>query len=176
MVEIYPRLFVGSQDDYEQNVRFQAGWKTVQACRDPYHREALGYRGRSAPKDHPEYLVAQRGSCLILNLIDADDPAYIPKEIIDRSLTFIQESLGQERRVLVHCNQGHSRGPAIGLLYLACHTDLFRGLSYASAHERYLERYPGYDPAPGVCGFLVANWSDYCCVHITDNENTADED
>ncbi len=173
MVEIHPRLFVGSQDDYEQNVRFQAGWRIVQACRDPYHREALGYRGRSAPKDHPEYLVAQRGSCLILNLIDADDPAFIPKEIIDRSLTFIQESLGHERRVLVHCNQGHSRGPAIGLLYLAAHTDVLSGLDYASAHDRYRELYPDYNPAPGVRGFLMANWPAYYRGHVSDNEKGA---
>ena len=123
MVEIHPKLFVGNQDDYEQNVRFQPGWRIVHACREPYHREALGYRGRSAPEDNPEYLVAVRGDRLILNLIDADDPAYIPKEIMDRSLAFIEQSLGDRCRVLVHCNQGLSRGPSIGLLYLAAVTD-----------------------------------------------------
>lgn len=94
MVEIHHRLFVGSQHDYEQNIRFQPGWRIVHACREPYHREALGYRGRSAPKDDPEYLVALRGDRLILNLVDVEDPAYIPKEIMDRSLVFIHGSLG----------------------------------------------------------------------------------
>jgi len=176
MVEIHRKLFVGSQDDYEQIVRFEAGWRVVHACREPYHREALGYRGRSAPKDHPEYLVARRGDRLILNLIDADDPAYIPKEIMDRAVSFIKESLGQKRRVLVHCNQGRSRGPAIGLLYLACHTALLSGLSYMSAHDRLLELYPDYDPAPGVRGFLVANWSAYCRGNVPDNGNGDGED
>ena len=38
-----------------------------------YHRQALGYRSRGAPKDHPEYLVARRGNRLILNIVDAND-------------------------------------------------------------------------------------------------------
>ena len=176
MVQIHPNLFVGSQLDYEHNVRYQDGWAIVHACREPYHRAALGYRGGSAPKHDSEYLVARRGSRLILNLIDADNPAYIPKEIMDRSLAFIQESLGQDTRVLVHCNQGRSRGPAIGLLYLASHTDVLSGLRYASAHDRYRELYPDYNPAPGVRRFLVANWSTYCRGHFTDNETDADED
>jgi len=123
---------------------------------EPHHRKALGYWGRSAPKDHPEYLVAPRDDRSMLNLIDADHPAYIPKEIRGRSLTFIQRSLRQKRRVLVHCNQGRSRAPAIGLLYLACHTELFRGPSYITSHERFVELYPAYDPAQGVRGFQPA--------------------
>jgi hypothetical protein len=162
VVEIHPKLFVGSQDDYEQNVRYQRGWRIIHACREPYHREALGYRGRSAPKDDPEYLVADRGDRLILNLVDADNPDYIPKEIMDRSLDFIHRSLGEKRRVLVHCNQGYSRGPSIGLLYLAAHTERFSGLDHSDAHDRFLEIYPDYYPKAGVCGFLAANWSAYC--------------
>jgi hypothetical protein len=174
-VEIHRKLFVGSQADYEQSIRFQGGWKIIHACREPYHREALSYHGRSAPKDHPEYLVAVRGDRLILNLIDANDPAYIPKEIMDRSIAFIHESLEHGRRVLVHCNQGHSRGPSIGLLYLARHTNLLSGLDYSNARDRFLERYPDYDPAPGVRGFLVANWSAYCQGHVRENGDGIDE-
>lgn len=166
MVEIHPKLFVGNQDDYEHNVRFQRGWRIVHACREPYHREALGYRGRSAPEDNPEYLVAVRGDRLILNLIDADDPAYIPKEIMDRSLAFIEKSLGDRCRVLVHCNQGLSRGPSIGLLYLAAVTDRFRGVDHGDAHDRFLELYPDYYPRAGVRGFLASNWSAYCRGHV----------
>ncbi len=109
MVEIHPNLFVGSQHDYEDNVRGQVGWCVVQACREPYHRQALGYTGQSAPKYHPEYFTARRGNRLILNLNDAANPAHIPKQIMDAALTFVEESLGKERRVLVHCNQGQSR-------------------------------------------------------------------
>lgn len=122
MTEVHPRLFVGSQDDYEQRVRHEQDWCVVHACKDPYHREALGYSGRAVANTHPEYLIARRGDRLILNLVDAANPAYIPKEIMDAALLFIEASLRGGRRVLVHCNQGHSRAPSIALLYLRAHT------------------------------------------------------
>ena len=80
MKEIFPNLFIGNQDDYESLVRLQDGWKVVHACKEPYHRRALGYSTRGAPKDHPEYLIAFRDNELILNMVDAADVSYIPKE------------------------------------------------------------------------------------------------
>ena len=58
MIEIYPNLFVGDQGDYEYQVKGQDGWAVVHACKEPYHRQLLGYRTRGAPKGHPEYLYA----------------------------------------------------------------------------------------------------------------------
>ncbi|MDO9036420.1 MAG: phosphatase, partial [Methanoregula sp.] len=109
MIEIYPNLFIGNENDYETKVRQESGWCVVHACKEPYHREALGYSGRAAPKNHPEYLIARRGNRLILNLVDAPDPAYIPKEIIDAALAFISANLNAGSHVLVHCNEGCSR-------------------------------------------------------------------
>jgi hypothetical protein len=170
MLEICPLLFVGSQLDYEQEVRFERDWRVVHACREPYHREAFGYRGRSAPKDHPEYLVARRDDRLILNRIDADEPSSIPSEIMDQSLLFVHESLRRNRRVLVHCNQGRSRARAIGLLYLASRTESFSGLEFSEADEAFRGLYPAFDPSPGLHGFLAVNWSVYCRGHIRDLE------
>ena len=62
-------------------------------------------------------------------------------------------SVDNWRRVLVHCNQGHSRAPSIGLLCLAAHTKLFSGLDHGDAHDRFLELYPEYDPKAGVPDF-----------------------
>ena len=83
MIGVFPNLFVGTQQDYELNVKSQPGWMVVHACKEPYHRQELGYTSQGAPKNHPEYLIARRGNRLILNLVDAPDPRYIPKEIID---------------------------------------------------------------------------------------------
>lgn len=116
MKEIYPNLHIGSQDDYENIVKHQDGWFVIHACKDPYHRQALGYTGRSAPKEHPEYLIAYRGNRLILNLVDAPDPAYIPKEIIDEAIKAIGINI-VNHKVFVHCNQGQSRSAVIGLLF-----------------------------------------------------------
>ncbi|MDE0610822.1 MAG: hypothetical protein OXH77_13040 [Anaerolineaceae bacterium] len=161
MIEICPNLYVGDQYDFEDNVRFLEGWAVVHACKEPYHRDALGYTGRGAPKDHPEYLIAKRDEGLILNLVDADDPAYIPQEIIDTAIRFIAGKLGASMNVLLHCNQGRSRSPALGLLYLVSHTNLVPIACLEDAEKAYREIYPPYSPAMGIRGYLQQNWSRY---------------
>ena len=60
MVEIYSNLFIGTEDDYN-SLSFSLGeWYIIHACKEPFHRKALGYEGRTAIKDHPEYLIAER--------------------------------------------------------------------------------------------------------------------
>ena len=117
MKEITNNLFIGSQEDYELNVKFQPDWFVIHACKEPYHRQALGYTGRAVANTHPEYLIAERGNRLILNLVDVEDPKYIVKEIIDKAILTIDEKI-KAKKILVHCNQGMSRSATIGLLYL----------------------------------------------------------
>ena len=117
MIEIMHNLFIGSQSDYENIVKYESGWYVIHACKEPYHRQALGYSGRAVSKDHPEYLMAERENRLILNLVDVADPAYIAKIIIDKAIGCIAGHIN-EMKVLVHCNQGASRSATIGLLYL----------------------------------------------------------
>jgi len=150
MQEIHPNLFVGDQNDYENTVKFQPGWCVVHACREPYHRKTLGYTGRGAPKDHPEYLVARRGHRLILNLLDMEDPAYIPEQIITVALKFIDDSLKLGSKVLVHCNQGGSRSPVLGMLYLLGYTDVLAGEDFETVEQQFKEKYPPYSPANGM--------------------------
>lgn len=166
MVEIYPSLFVGSEADYESQVRAQPEWWVVHACKEPYHRQLLGYAGRAAPKTHHEYLLARRDKRLYLNLIDADDPDYIPKEIIDAALAFIDEGIRSGDRVLVHCNLGESRSPSIGLLYLAARTTTISSNSLTDAEDDFRHIYPRYNPKNGMRGFLLRHWRDY--VHSPD--------
>ncbi|MGD9937531.1 MAG: phosphatase [Methanoregulaceae archaeon] len=160
MIEIHPNLFIGDENDYECRVRCESGWHIVHACKDPNHRQALGYRTRAAPKDHPEYLIARRDGRLILNLIDPPNPAFVPKEIIDAALDFIHSNIG-DTRVLVHCNQGESRSPAIGMLYLATHTRKLPFKDFFEAEAAYRTIYPAYNPGPGIRGFLINHWAEY---------------
>lgn len=159
MIEIYPNLFIGNQIDYEHCVRFQPDdWFVVHACKDPYHRRALGYTGRGAPKDHPEYLIAERARKLILNLVDAPNPDYIPYEIIERAIEYIHEKMTENSKILVHCNQGESRAPSIGLLYLAKYTNLISSESLENAKKEFIEIYPNYNPSKGMQLFMQYNW------------------
>lgn len=162
MIEVYPNLYVGDAEDYETQVKRLDGWGIVQACKEPYHRAALGYTGRSAPKEHPEYLFAKRGNRLILNLVDAADPAYFSTIIMDCALDFIGDSLQNGLRALVHCNQGRSRSAGIALLYLAARARAVPVTSFEEAEAAFISLYPPYEPSTGMRGFLKLNWSHYC--------------
>lgn len=159
MIEVHTNLYVGSEID-EHRARAQPGWFIVHACKEPYHRQALGYSGRAASKDHPEYLIARRPGRLILNLVDVDDVRYIGAEIVDAALAAIGENI-QSSKVLVHCNQGASRSPTIAFLYLAKYTDTFRGLGYDEALAAFRAIYPPYNPARGMSDYARLNWTRY---------------
>ncbi len=160
MIEVSPGLFVGSEEDYARSVSGREEWCVVHACKEPYHRRALGYSGRAAPKGDPEYLVARRGNRLCLNFIDAPDPRYVPGEMVDEALAFMNVHLASGSPVLIHCNQGMSRAPTLALLYLARFTSELPPEIDAAVAE-FTRRYPQYRPAGGVWGYVVANWSRY---------------
>jgi hypothetical protein len=159
MLEIDPGFFVGDDAD-ERRVRGEPGWFFVHACKEPYHRQALGYTGRAASKDHPEYLIAHRDGRLILNLVDVADVNYVAREIVDIALESIYEHLGRTK-VLVHCNQGHSRSPSIALLYLSRYTDRFAGMDVNEAVAAFRVLYPLYAPARGMADYVRLNWDRY---------------
>ena len=160
MIEIYPNLWIGTEDDFETEVKGKPDWVTVHACKEPYHRQLLGYTGRGAPKDHPEYLMATRGNRLYLNLVDVANPAFFDKSIIDAALGFIHQGLMNNKKVLVHCNLGESRSPSIGLLYLAVYTDKLPK-AFEAAEQAFRQIYPSYNPGAGIRGFLYLNWENY---------------
>lgn len=146
MVQIYPKLYIGSLEDYKKLK--EKDWAIVHAAKEPYHRQLLGYTGRSAPKEHPEYLIARRGDTLYLNLVDVPDPKYIADTIIDETLHFIHTCLQQRKNVLVHCNLGESRAPGIGLLYLR-KIGILRGTNEEQV-KQFKKLYPAYNPGKGI--------------------------
>ena len=153
-------LFVGDHSAWT-DITAPEQFAVVHACKEPFHRAALRYVGRAAPKDHPEYLMAYRPihsrkpNRLILNLVDVESPAYISPEIIAAALGFIDRNLG-ERDVLVHCNLGHSRSPTIGMLYLR--TLGLLPAKFEDAEEAFRAIYPPYSPANGMREFARAQW------------------
>ena len=199
-VQVFPGLFVGTQSDYESGLHLSTNdgrwgrqileWAFIHAAKEPYHREFLGYTGRAAPKDDPEYLFARRGFRLALNLVDAPDPAYIPKVVIDAALAFIDEHGAKGRNVFIHCNMGVSRAPSIAFLWMAT-KGLFPdhqlncalhgltkkelrdshdlkgicdcgGVSCAQKMEIFKSvKYPNFNPGDGMRGFLEKHWKGY---------------
>lgn len=161
MIEVYSNIWVGSAEDYDSTVCRLPGWATVHACKEPYHRQALGYRGRAVANTHPEYLVARRGNRLILNMIDADNPSFFSKDMIDAALDFIEATHKHGCRVLIHCNQGESRGPALALLYLAARLGVIPNESLQEAEKHFRTVYPNYHPRIGIREHIKACWEQY---------------
>ena len=157
MIEVHRNLFVGDGLTSVSRIG-DPDWFVISAAKEPWHRELLKYTGRAAPKDHPEYLLAYRPGRLVLNLVDVNDMAYIPDEIIATALTAIHAALADDRKVLVHCNQGHSRSPTIALLYLSKWTDTFKGKDYDEGVEAFKVIYPDYAPAKGMADYARKNW------------------
>lgn len=160
MKEVTKNLYVGSQEDYENSVFLPYEWSFVLAAKEPWHRNALGYTGRAAPKNHPEYLMARRDNKLILNLVDAPKPEFFDKRIIDTALEFIKEELSKGKKVGIFCNQGESRSATIAILYLIKH-GIIKGNTLEDCEVEFLKIYPEYNPGAGIRGFIKEYWDYY---------------
>jgi protein-tyrosine phosphatase len=147
MKEVYKGLYVGGDDSVAEARK--RSMSIVHACKDGEfsHRGLLKYESMGAPKGS-EYLVARRPGNLYLNLIDADDPSFVPDAVMNEALAFIKDSLGKDKPVLIHCNHGLSRSPTIAFLYLYSVGKLPSEFHKALRAFRHL--YPLYDPSIGL--------------------------
>jgi predicted protein tyrosine phosphatase len=170
MREVYPNLYCGNDQDWLNlekefiNSTFvdqpTQNWAVAHAAKEPNHRQFVGYTGRGCPKESSEYLWAERGNRLALNIVDAPKPEFFAKEMIDKALDFIDEKLKAGYKVLVHCNQGESRSPSIVLLYL-----IKKGIiideTLEDCEAEFMKIYPEYNPGAGIRGFLKEHWREY---------------
>lgn len=159
MKQVAPKLWVGSDADFLALDQFGTEWAVVHAAKDRWHRAFVGYKTVSAPQG-PEYYTALRGKRLALNMIDAPDPKYINKGMVDAALAFIDAQLtllqGSDQ-LLVACNQGSSRAPTLAMLYLAPSLSP----NFETAVKVFTDLYPDYRPGNGVREFARIHWSYY---------------
>lgn len=156
MENIVGDLYVGSDADYLK-VRDRPGWSVLRACKEGPggHREAVGYTGLAAPKG-AEYLAAVRGKRMALNFIDANDPNFVPVEMVRKALAFVDKRLSEGDKVLIACNAGHSRGPTTAMLYLRSIGELVG--NFIASERVFRTLYPPYEPGIGVRQFCQSNW------------------
>lgn len=151
MIEVYPKLWVGNGADADA-VMASPGWRgewfVISAAKEKWHREALGYTSRGAPRDDPEYLIAHRAGHLVLNLVDTNDVAFVNPMIIETALEAISENITR-RAILVHCNEGKSRAPTMAMLWMAKNGALSDRLPFEAIQE-FRRAYPDYAPAEGM--------------------------
>lgn len=155
MREVYDRLQVAG-DEACGNGR--DGLSVVHACKDPCHRRAVGYTGRSLEQDHSHYLILEDDSNLYMNLIDPPTPRLFMADSFHGFLEFASGRYEEGDRLLIHCNEGLSRAPSLALLFLAKELGELPDDSYGSARQSYEERDPAYAPSRGIRTYLAENW------------------
>lgn len=155
---IIDQLYVGDDDGYSR-VKDKEGWSFLRACKygPGGHQQTLGYTTPGAPKG-PNYLFVKKGNLLALNILDLEDPAMIPQELIDKGLNYIHERISAGDKVLVACNQGHSRSASIILAYLRAADGM--GDSFIRAEKLFKHICPSYDPGTGMRSHVREMWRD----------------
>lgn len=170
MKKIIDNLYVGTVVDYEivgGDTAISRDFSILGACKEPLHRQHArlqgadcdGYTGRAMAADEPEYLWAEREHALYLNLIDAREEKYIPREAIEKALNFIYSEIMLGRDVLIVCNKAESRSPAIAFMFLM-DLDFFGSQDSFEEIEASFKRtfYPEYSPGVGIRNFTKTYW------------------
>jgi hypothetical protein len=147
MKEVYSRLYIGDDADYEK-VKDNPDWHVLRCAKDGPggHRETIGYQEHSAPKG-PTYLFVERPRKLILNMVDSDDARFFPDPMVEKALAYISESI-RIGKVLVCCNHGQSRSPSMAFLWLYVNGKL--PAEYHRALRQFRQFYPMYAPSDGI--------------------------
>ena len=153
MFQVHPNLFIGSESECFFN--HSDDWAVIHACKSPCHQRAVGYEG-SLPSTHPNYLTYEVGNHLFLNMIDPNEPLFMPPLFV-ASLDFIEKHISK-RKVLIHCNEGLSRSPSLALIYLAKRAGVINKKSYGLAVKDFIKLFPSYRPGRGIALYLQLHW------------------
>lgn len=159
MNEVYENVYVGCDADVDE---FRADFPDgviIHGAKDPWHRGHLGYTGRGAPKDDPGYLYAATDTELFLNLVDSPKPEFIPQACFDAAVSFYVDHRGKP--VLIHCNQGQSRGPALAMYCLkTIEAEDYEGVSLESMVDGFMDIGVDVQFGDGVGGAMLEWWDD----------------
>lgn len=159
MIEITDNLYVGRLFDLRN---FSLEDDAIVHATQTIHYQIMGWnRTSNKPnKNHPNYIIWEDNNRLSLNWVDG--PAHLYKwsgpGTFLRILDFI-ESWIENRKVFIHCDQGISRSPTLGLLYLAKRRKLIPDETYLSAKNEFQNIYPIYNPS-GIANYVNQHWNE----------------
>lgn len=151
MIEIFNRVFVGSMDDL--TATNDSEWAFVHATKSIFNT-------LSCPTNR---VIHEEGNRLYLNWIDVEDYRFFDYEEagvqnVIAALDFI-DNWRRHKKVLIHCDQGVSRGPSLGMTWLFKRSGMIdNGIS--ANRKKFLDIYPEYYPTGGIHMFLFLNWGD----------------
>ncbi len=164
MIKIMNNLFIGTDEEcYFKNSNFsfkelQEKSAVIHACKDPCHKEAVGYEG-NLNSSHPNYLILARENDLFLNMVDMQSPL-LPQYtdgMIETAMHFIERNI-KDKVVFIHCNKGESRAPSIALIYAAKKAKIISNEGYYKAKADFSKILPGFQPGIGIEGYMIGQW------------------
>lgn len=137
-------------------------WVILHCCKDPFHKELVGYRG-NLPPNHPDYKFKISGRRMALNLVDMD--VYNPKYLEFNLDMFIHafrflDSFQGSFSLLFHCNQGESRAPSLTMLYLK-HLGYYDNKTFSEAYEEFKAIYPIFKPKDNIIKNVEGLWNKF---------------
>lgn len=162
MKEIYHDIFIGNEQDYYA-IQRERNWTILHCCKHPFHCQFVGYRG-TLPPAHPNYALKRIENEMALNLVDMDrfSENYLDfnRDMFDTAFSFLDEYRLQRYKILIHCNQGESRAPTIGLLYIA-RLGAFKYADFDTSVQKLKEIYPVYMPKRNIFLTVKSLWRDF---------------
>lgn len=162
MTEIMENIFVGNEQDY-YSIQHQPNWGTLHCCKNPFHCSFVGYRGSLSPT-HPNYALKQKDNEMALNLVDMDkfSPDYLQfnKDMFTQAFAFLDHYMAKSYNLLIHCNQGESRGPTLGMLY-AARLGKFQYMDFEKTLQQFKHIYPYYSPKANIYLTTKSLWNDF---------------
>lgn len=152
-------IFIGTRNDF--TITNEHEWAFVHATQT-VHYKIFGWNWTTNKpnKKHPNYIYYEKENRLSLNWVDG--AAYLYNwsgaETFNKVLNFI-EKWSNQRKILIHCDQGRSRAPTLGLLYLAKRLKIIPNDSFENAKNEFIEIYPNYYPS-GIGGYVAQHWNE----------------
>lgn len=126
----------------------------VHACKWPCFTDMVG----KPRMGDPDYLFKAIDDDLYLNMIDPEKPLFM-MEMFWEFLDWSTKHLNEKKPVVIHCNQGQSRSPALGMLLLVKNGQI-EAASYDEAKQEFVKLYPEFRPGPGLEYYLAHNWDE----------------
>jgi len=152
-------IFIGTINDLGQTN--EQDWALVHATQTIHYKIFGWNRTTNKPnKKHPNYIYYEKDNRLSLNWVDG--AAYLYNwsgtETFNKILDFI-EKWNNQRKILIYCDQGQSRAPTLGLLYLAKRLKSIPNDSFESARSEFIKIYPNYSPS-GIGDYVAQHWNE----------------
>lgn len=152
-------LFIGSMHDLSQTNEKE--WAFVHATQTIHYR-LFGWNRTTnkADKSHQNYICYENNNRLSLNWVDGASYLYdwSGVETFIKILDFIDKWISK-KNILVHCDQGQSRSPTLGLLYLAKRAKIISNDSFQAAKIEFMQYCPYYLPG-GIGEYVQKNWNE----------------